>query len=142
MHVQSGTYRSHKRIFLRVQAFAFVRRGLVSQVIAPSLYSEATKTLTIVVPAYNESRRISPMLDEALDYLQVPELCMKQPDAVFPTLKGLTYRPLRLVHTADWLGMNITLMKPSEVLLSTGQTKPAGSALYLRGHCSGRRKLR
>mmetsp|Transcript_17416 Transcript_17416/g.52219 ORF Transcript_17416/g.52219 Transcript_17416/m.52219 type:complete len:286 (-) Transcript_17416:2846-3703(-) len=42
----------------------------VGKVIAPSLYSEATKTLTIVVPAYNESRRISPMLDEALDYLQ------------------------------------------------------------------------
>lgn len=40
------------------------------QVPAPSLYAKATKSLTIIVPAYNEARRISPMLDEAMVYLQ------------------------------------------------------------------------
>lgn len=42
----------------------------LQKVPAPSLYSEATKSLTIVVPAYNEAHRILPMLEEAMAYLQ------------------------------------------------------------------------
>lgn len=37
-----------------------------AQVPAPSLFSDATKSLSIVVPAFNEEQRIAPMLDEAL----------------------------------------------------------------------------
>jgi hypothetical protein len=47
------------------------RRCFNLQVPAPSLYAEATKSLTIVVPAYNEARRIAPMLQETMAYLQV-----------------------------------------------------------------------
>lgn len=36
------------------------------QVPAPSLFSDATKSLSIVVPAFNEEQRIAPMLDETL----------------------------------------------------------------------------
>ncbi|GBF93095.1 dolichyl-phosphate beta-glucosyltransferase [Raphidocelis subcapitata] len=36
----------------------------------PSIASEATKTLTVVIPAYNEEDRLPATLDEALGYLQ------------------------------------------------------------------------
>ena len=37
-----------------------------AQQVAPSLFSDATKSLSIVVPAFNEEQRIAPMLDETL----------------------------------------------------------------------------
>lgn len=42
--------------------------GIVATVqqVAPSLFSDATKSLSIVVPAFNEEQRIAPMLDETL----------------------------------------------------------------------------
>lgn len=45
--------------------------ALAVQVPVPSLYSDATKSLTIVIPAYNEAQRITLMLDETMAYLQV-----------------------------------------------------------------------
>ncbi|BDA51359.1 Dolichyl-phosphate beta-glucosyltransferase [Coccomyxa sp. Obi] len=36
----------------------------------PSIFSEATKSLTIVIPAYNEEARLPTTLDETLRYLQ------------------------------------------------------------------------
>ena len=39
-------------------------RGL--QVPAPSVFSEATKSLSIVVPAYNEEARLPATMDETL----------------------------------------------------------------------------
>lgn len=42
----------------------------LQKVPAPSLFGDATKSLSIVVPAYNEADRIAPMLDETLEYLQ------------------------------------------------------------------------
>ena len=41
-------------------------RTICMQVPAPSLFSEATKSLSVVVPAFNEEQRIAPMLDETL----------------------------------------------------------------------------
>ena len=40
------------------------------QVPAPSIFGEPTKTLSVVVPAYNEEERLAPMLEEMLAYLQ------------------------------------------------------------------------
>ncbi len=37
---------------------------------APSIFGEPAKTLSVVVPAYNEEDRLAPMLEETLAYLQ------------------------------------------------------------------------
>ncbi len=37
---------------------------------APSIFGEPTKTLSVVVPAYNEEERLAPMLEEMLASLQ------------------------------------------------------------------------
>lgn len=52
-------------------AFGTCRGALAVQVPVPSLYADATKSLTIVIPAYNEAQRITVMLDETMAYLQV-----------------------------------------------------------------------
>ena len=36
------------------------------QIPAPSIFSEASKTLTIVIPAYNEQSRLPSTLDETM----------------------------------------------------------------------------
>ncbi len=36
----------------------------------PSVFDAPTRLVTVVVPAYNESARIQPMMDEMLAYLQ------------------------------------------------------------------------
>lgn len=40
------------------------------QVPAPSIFSDATKSLSVVVPAYNEEDRLPQMLEEMLAFLQ------------------------------------------------------------------------
>lgn len=40
------------------------------QVPCPSIHSEATKTLSVVIPAYNEEDRLPSTLDETMSYLQ------------------------------------------------------------------------
>jgi len=40
------------------------------QMPAPSIFGEPTKTLSVVVPAYNEEERLAPMLEEMLAFLQ------------------------------------------------------------------------
>ena len=40
------------------------------QIPAPSIFGEPTKTLSVVVPAYNEEERLAPMLEEMLAFLQ------------------------------------------------------------------------
>jgi len=35
----------------------------------PSLFDKSSIYLSIVIPAYNEAKRITPMLDEAFEYL-------------------------------------------------------------------------
>ncbi|KAF5835610.1 nucleotide-diphospho-sugar transferase [Dunaliella salina] len=42
----------------------------IDPVTAPSIFSPATKALSIVVPAYNEQARLGVTLDEAISYLQ------------------------------------------------------------------------
>ena len=41
-----------------------IRKTLCTQVPIPSIFSEATKSLTIVIPAYNEERRLPSTLEE------------------------------------------------------------------------------
>ena len=43
---------------------------MYQQMPAPSIFGEPTKTLSVVVPAYNEEERLTPMLEEMLAYLQ------------------------------------------------------------------------
>ena len=43
---------------------------MYEQMPAPSIFGEPTKTLSVVVPAYNEEERLAPMLEEMLAYLQ------------------------------------------------------------------------
>jgi dolichyl-phosphate beta-glucosyltransferase len=38
---------------------------------APSIYSEASKSLTVVFPAYKESGRIEPAIEEAVEFLNI-----------------------------------------------------------------------
>lgn len=56
---------------LRVSQFTFINPSAgTARIPAPSLFSEPSKSLSIVIPAYNEEDRLPSTLDETLAYLQ------------------------------------------------------------------------
>ncbi|EIE18009.1 hypothetical protein COCSUDRAFT_21059 [Coccomyxa subellipsoidea C-169] len=60
----------HEEEASKVSERFFVSPTSFQKISAPSVFSEATKSLTIVVPAYNEEARLPSTLDETLRYLQ------------------------------------------------------------------------
>ena len=81
---QQGTYRVH---FLALLPATIAREdrcgGRVANTLLscarrtkdafPSIYDPASVLVSVVVPAYNEEKRITTMMDEMLDYLRKEE---------------------------------------------------------------------
>ncbi|KAL4439689.1 hypothetical protein ABPG75_002690 [Micractinium tetrahymenae] len=55
---------------LKVADFAFEDPSSLRKVPCPSIFSEPSKELTVVIPAYNEEQRLPATLQETLSYLQ------------------------------------------------------------------------
>lgn len=55
---------------LKVADFAFEDPSSLKKVPCPSIFSEPSKQLTVVIPAYNEEQRLPATLQETLSYLQ------------------------------------------------------------------------
>ncbi|CAL5226048.1 g8860 [Coccomyxa viridis] len=68
-HVQSW-FRKHDDDASTFSERVFERPRQLEKVPIPSIFSEATKSLTIVIPAYNEERRLPSTLEETFRYLQ------------------------------------------------------------------------
>ena len=95
------------------------------QIPASSIFSEATKSLSIIVPAFNEEKRLPSTLDETLRYVRCGcEGLLSGLRAFIVGMTGLRYKLGRMeIHTFS--GMRSSLATCSNLILSpcTQQTE-------------------